>query len=188
MRLRLSSIRQPYRRGGIVIGTRADPTILVQGDIAPAAALAIFLDPAVALAVNEGDGEDWKVPTIEERQLAVAGLQGAIGADEVRVDPASPPTNDAALAAAEVEVADLKTKVATADDAARTSREAMLAALRERDTAVEDLAKAKQALAIAETDVAELRGELALAMTAPEKSDPPAAKPKAGKSPAPAKD
>lgn len=96
MRLRLSSSRQPYRRGGLKIGPRHAPSLLEPGAaLEPVQVLALLLDPVITIAVNEGDGEDgWRTFTARERDEQADVLKPILRAEELASD------EDAAIVAA----------------------------------------------------------------------------------------
>lgn len=81
--LLLSSSRQPYRRGGLKIGPRHDPTRIAEGDIEAAQMLAIVRDPAITLTweIVEEDGPA-RVEKVSEadREAAASALDAALTA------------------------------------------------------------------------------------------------------------
>ena len=81
--LLLSSSRQPYRRGGLKIGPRHDPTRIAPGDIDAAQMLAIVRDRAITLAweIVEEDGPARIEKVSEaEREAAASALDAALTA------------------------------------------------------------------------------------------------------------
>ena len=89
MRLRLSSSRQPYRRGGFKIGPKNAATVVSGtelGGMEAVSLLALLADPVITIAFGEvGDDEVevWRVPCATERAEAVDGLKAAVAAGEL---------------------------------------------------------------------------------------------------------
>ena len=82
-RLRFSSSRQPYRRGGLKIGPKHTPTVIEREGVEPAGLLAILRDPVITVALSgiSDDGvEEWHTPKGWERAEAADQLEAAIAA------------------------------------------------------------------------------------------------------------
>jgi hypothetical protein len=103
--LRLSSSRQPYRRGGLAIGPKHAPTIVTHNDIGPDGLLKVLGDAAITVSTSD-DGETWRVVGPEERKAALDALAAhltldgeyeetaelvgqLLGGDETELQPAS---------------------------------------------------------------------------------------------------
>ena len=91
MRLRIITSRPPgYRRGGLVIGGPAAPTIVRREDVSREGLLAIVSDPNLALAFSKtDDGDDFEKIDAEDREE----IRKAMEAELLRVDRADTSIN-----------------------------------------------------------------------------------------------
>ena len=89
-RLRLSSSRQPYRRGGWKIGPKHAPTMLEPGDVNPGSLLAVLRDPVITVA-REIAEDVWDTPSAVERAEAAAELAELIAVEEQRASDREEP-------------------------------------------------------------------------------------------------
>lgn len=115
MRIRLTTSRPAgYRRGGLIIGDRAAPTVIAKEGVEPSQMLAILSDPNIAIDVSEDDeGDRFAKIDDDDRQGGIESLTAAIAAEAAKVDLSKPPTDDVAQAQAAAE-AEAKAKTAAA--------------------------------------------------------------------------
>ena len=100
MRLRIITSRPPgYRRGGLVIGGPAAPTIVTRDEVSKEGLLAIVRDPNLSLAFSiSEDGDDFEKIDAEDREE----IRKSMEAEVLRVDQAD--TSIAGLAASLVAI------------------------------------------------------------------------------------